>query len=116
MTAVMAIATDQEVVDIATHLAVIKAIVKLTKPYCNQWGFILLCVPQASKPYKPQAVFRTRQTSGFFMSKFYRSIFLAIKNRFGKLNVERARNTIPERGITPAVLVAVFEPLGTLFR
>ena len=39
---------------------------------------------KASKPYKPQAVFRTRQTSGFFMSKFCRSFFLTIKKRFEK--------------------------------
>lgn len=45
----MAIATGQEAADIATHLAVTKAIVKLTKPYCNQWGFVLAASVQMVK-------------------------------------------------------------------
>ncbi|GAB1669219.1 hypothetical protein Mh1962_00240 [Mannheimia haemolytica] len=49
MIAVMVIVTDQEVADIATHPAVTKAIVKLTKPYCNQWGFVLAASVQMVK-------------------------------------------------------------------
>nr|DAJ40405.1 MAG TPA: hypothetical protein [Caudoviricetes sp.] len=52
----------------------------------------------------------------FLCLNFADRFSLPLKSDLKKLNVERARNTIPERGITPAVLVAVFEPLGTLFR
>lgn len=47
-------------------------------------GLFYYYLPIGVETLQAQAVFRTRQTSGFFVSKFCRSFFLTIKKRFEK--------------------------------
>lgn len=65
-------------------------------------GLYTIICPIGVETLQPQAVFRTRQTSGFFMSKICRSFFQPLKNDLetqcregGEYNTRKGNN--PDR-------------------
>nr|DAY10830.1 MAG TPA: hypothetical protein [Caudoviricetes sp.] len=78
-------------------------------------GFLLYIVFQGVETFNPQRQSAPVRQAVFLCLKF-EITFSPLKSDFKKINVGRAENTIPERGIIPAYLWKAFEPPDALFR